>query len=348
MKKYSLLAYLGRFQPFHKGHESVVKKALAISERVLIIIGSTNQARSIKNPWSYAERVEMIRGALSPSDAARVVFHPVPDRLYDEPRWIASVRHAVEAHQDVGNKKPVSLIGHSKDETSYYLKSFPRFSPHVEIPMESTINATDIRESYFRDELDSDAAMVLMPTSVAVSLSTFKIKAPVEFEYLQDEQKFQDGHDAMWSPSPYAPTFNTGDAVVIHSGHILLGQRKNAPGKGLWAMPGGYIQSSDLSYKDAALRELTEETGIGVPRSVLQNAVVKQKVFGHPARSSRGRIITEVQLIDLNSRQFLPEIKGSDDIARARWFTEQEFLAMEAFMFEDHFEAAANVLGLVI
>ena len=54
---------LGRFQPFHRGHEGVVKAALAHAapDDVMIAIGSSEAEASMRNPWSASEREAMIR-----------------------------------------------------------------------------------------------------------------------------------------------------------------------------------------------------------------------------------------------------------------------------------------------
>ena len=52
-------------------------------------------------------------------------------------------------------------------------------------------------------------------------------------------------------------------AVVVHDGHILMVQRDNDPGKGLWSVPGGRVERGE--YLAAAVsREVKEETGLDV------------------------------------------------------------------------------------
>ena len=82
---------IGRFQGLHLGQLAVIRRALALAPRVVVVIGSAFQARSPKNPFTWAERVEMIRLALSADEATRVGFLPVRDH-YDGQRWVQAVR----------------------------------------------------------------------------------------------------------------------------------------------------------------------------------------------------------------------------------------------------------------
>jgi bifunctional NMN adenylyltransferase/nudix hydrolase len=311
----------------------VINEALAQSERLLILIGSANQPRTPKNPWTYDERVAMIKGALPPSVRDRVTFEPLRDRPYNEEQWLESVQRLIHRHRN-GAKK-VSLVGYTKDESSYYLKKFPQFAPHVEAPVKETINATDLRVAYFKRKFMT-AAPLYLPSNVIDMLNDFeKTEA---YQYILDEQKFLDQHAAKWAFAPYEPTFNTGDSVVVQSGHILLIQRDNAPGAGLWALPGGYLDPSDRTYLDAAIRELIEEARIDLLEAILRRSVTEQKIFMNPGRSLRGRIITEAALIHLEQHGTgLPKVRPASDARKAKWFTFAQFRQMESVMFEDHF-----------
>jgi bifunctional NMN adenylyltransferase/nudix hydrolase len=71
--EYSSAVFIGRFQPFHNAHLEVVQQALRIAEKLIIVIGSCNAAPSIKNPFTYYERVQLITEAISPDQRDRVV-----------------------------------------------------------------------------------------------------------------------------------------------------------------------------------------------------------------------------------------------------------------------------------
>ncbi len=62
-KKYDTLVLIGRFQPFHNAHLEIVKRATALCDRLIIVVGSSRQPRTYKNPFSFEERARMIREA---------------------------------------------------------------------------------------------------------------------------------------------------------------------------------------------------------------------------------------------------------------------------------------------
>jgi bifunctional NMN adenylyltransferase/nudix hydrolase len=186
------------------------------------------------------------------------------------------------------------------------------------------------------------AAQLYLPSNVIDYLKDFAKSE--HFQYIVEEQNFLDKHSAMWAFAKYPPTFNTADSVVIQSGHILLVKRKNAPGKDLWALPGGYLSGD--TFEDAAIRELSEETFIKLQDIVLRRSIKEAKVFDHPDRSLRGRIITVAHLIHLEQvGECLPKVKGSDDASDARWFPISQFHGMEHVMFEDHFHIAMDMIS---
>lgn len=134
------------------------------------------------------------------------------------------------------------------------------------------------------------------------------------------------------------------DAVVIQSGHILLIERRASPGKGLWALPGGFVDPGER-LQDACLRELREETRLKVPAPVLRGSIKRTRVYDDPYRSARGRTITHGFYIELEPNAELPKVKGGDDAKTARWVPLGELDPQ--CMFEDHYFVIQDMLGAV-
>lgn len=114
--------------------------------------------------------------------------------------------------------------------------------------------------------------------------------------------------------------FVTVDLVVltIREGtlHVLAVRRKYPPFEGAWALPGGYVQA-DEELRDAAYRELGEETSIGPGVHLEQLGT-----YGAPGRDPRGRTITVAWLA------FLPGMSdpaAGTDAADAAWLPVEDF-----------------------
>lgn len=339
--KYDYLVFIGRFQPFHIGHQAVIEKALQIANRVIVLVGSAGKPRSSKNPWSFNERANMILQSVAGGiEADRISVLPLYDKTYNDSAWVAQVQSLVETvvRMDDIIRPRIGIIGHVKDESSYYLKMFPQWDL-VEHEMNEVVHATDVRSILF-DGKNSRYLQGILPAPVMAEVGAF-VNTPI-YDYLKQEHDYILGYRRAWEAAPYPPTFVTTDAVVVQSGHILLIQRKAAPGKGLWALPGGFLNQRELIV-DGILRELHEETKLKVPKPVLRGSITKREVFDDPSRSERGRIITHAALIQLPPGE-LPPVKGSDDARKAKWMPIADL--REDVMFEDHYHIINYMLGM--
>ncbi len=82
---------VGRFQPFHKGHQALVQKALEDCPDLVVGIGSATAKTSLRNPFTAAERRRMVE-ACFPADVAagRLRIVDIPD-INNPPAWAAHV-----------------------------------------------------------------------------------------------------------------------------------------------------------------------------------------------------------------------------------------------------------------
>lgn len=78
---------VGRFQPFHLGHMSALRFALGAADRLWIGIGSSNRPPEAANPFTAAERREMILSSVDAGTAARIVIYDIPD-VANHVRWL--------------------------------------------------------------------------------------------------------------------------------------------------------------------------------------------------------------------------------------------------------------------
>lgn len=344
--QYDYTIVIGRFQPVHIGHISLIQKALDCSRLgTFVLVGSSTQPRDIKNPFNFGERLGMIAESFKDvifdsegNKTHRLLIQPLHDHKYNDLEWIKGVQERIQyliSTRPWSDKPPtIAIVGYDKDHSTDYLKWFPQWDY---INMEEAedlrgLNATQIRDMLFNKSYHRFVQSVLPPASYE-----FIIKSTSEpwWKDLEEEYAFIQDYKKQWANSPYPPTFVTVDAVVVQAGHVLLVERKANPGKGLWALPGGFLNQNER-IQDAVIRELREETKIKVPEPVLRGSIVCKDVFDHPDRSMRGRTITHVTLFKLASTGKLPAVKGSDDAKSAKWVPLANIYRNE--MFEDHYD----------
>ena len=337
MKKYDTLVLIGRFQPLHSAHLEIIKRATALTDQLVIIVGSANQPRTYKNPFTFDERARMIKDATRGLNM-QVYVEPNTDTIYNDQAWAVRVQGIVSKYRTLGGR--VGIIGHKKDDSSFYLDMFPQWG-YENVELIEFLSAVDIRDLYFKNSVNYKFIKGVLPETTYDFLLDFAHTD--EYRQIIREREFIAEHNKQYAGLRYPPIFSTADAVVICAGHVLMIKRRAEPGRGLWALPGGYVNArTDKSVEDAAIRELREETLIKVPAPVLRGSIRRSKVFDAVDRSPRGRIITHAFHIELPDGE-LPKVKGSDDAEKARWVPIAEVRSEECF--EDHYEIIQHFVG---
>lgn len=88
LKPYDCGLICGRFQTFHIGHESLVETGLKLCDRILLLVGSAQEAGTERNPYDLATRMDMLKAIYG--EGTRIMMHGLSD-LTDEndirPEW---------------------------------------------------------------------------------------------------------------------------------------------------------------------------------------------------------------------------------------------------------------------
>jgi bifunctional NMN adenylyltransferase/nudix hydrolase len=333
----SIAVVIGRFQILQRGHGTLLQAALALAPRVVIVIGSAFRARDAHNPFTWEERKQQFEAVLSAEERQRVEFLPVRD-YFDDQRWGDAVRTGLERVAGRGAK--VTLVGFKKDRTSGYLDAFPGWTVH-EVEPQFDISASDLRRVYFESTKIS-AALTVIGNYVEPGVRDY-LEA---WAQLPAYRQCQAEHRAVvaYREKYTAPFYITADSVVTAREHVLLIKRGGNIGHGLWALPGGFVDPWERFYP-AAIRELGEETGYKPHASHLRAALKSSAVFDHPARSPRGRIITNAFHFELGEVD-LPDVVGSDDAKLAQWIPIAQLPLLEPQLFEDHACILDHFVGL--
>ena len=177
---FDYLVFIGRFQPFHLAHMQTIEIALQQSQNVILALGSAQSERNIKNPFLAIEREQMILSNFSEQEQKQIHFVHVVD-VYNDEKWVKQVKDLVNAVIQPNMK--VGLIGHFKDESSYYLRLFPEWQMVELDSLKDSISATPMREAYYRGEIQTE----FFPQGTIQFLSEFQKSAI----YQQLQQKFK-------------------------------------------------------------------------------------------------------------------------------------------------------------
>jgi bifunctional NMN adenylyltransferase/nudix hydrolase len=310
--------FIGRFQPVHQGHIHALGIAASQVDQLYVLVGSANQCRSIRNPWTFQERSAMLRQKLFAAGIHNVEIIPLNDYRYSNTQWMSDVRATAE-HYEMGTP---TLFGHMK-EGNEYLTWFPDWK-FKSIEMSVHVDGTSVRNRMF-DLKDPD-----MPETV------------------RDDYAFYQKEKVTFANYPFPETlnFNCSDAILECQGHVLLIQRKFAPGRGAWALPGGFRNQRE-TFLDCAIRELIEETNVRVPEKVLRGSIVKTELFDDPNRSfgiPRNTMAVYMR-INPNPDFSLPRANGADDAALCKWVPLTDALNTIQ-MYDDHKDILSKVTGV--
>lgn len=299
----------------HEGHRFLINRILERCDKLIILLGSANRARSVRNPYTYTERADSVFKCFNHD--SRITVVPINDYMYNDSMWINDVSTTIK--EVVSSVSDVTLFGHFKPGNDY-LKWFPGMK-FENIESEIDISGTEMRKVYEH----------LLPCSVQDDIAYFK----------NEQEKFAN--------YPYAGHLNIlcGDCVVECLGYVLLIKRGRAPGQGNWALPGGH-KASDESTLDTAIRELYEETNLRVPEKVLRGSIKSTRFFDDPGRSPgapRSTLAVHI-VIPPNLDGSMPRANGRDDAVDCRWVPIGEALN-DYRLHDDHGDIIREMTGVV-
>lgn len=151
--------FVGRFQPFHLGHLKVIKWILKKYDKVVIVIGSSQESSTEKNPFSSKERKEMINKTLKAEQIKRYGIVEIPD-VYDDDIWVQTILKKVKFDTVFSNN-------------SWVKRCFEKFNVRVkEHPKYGNISASEIRRQ-MREGKEWES---LVPKEVEKTLKRISLK----------------------------------------------------------------------------------------------------------------------------------------------------------------------------
>ena len=132
--------YIGRFQPYHDGHHSVVERIAEEVDELVVGIGSADQSHTTRNPFTAGERIMMITKSLHGLD---LVTYPVPiEDLNRNSVWVSHVQSMSPDFDIAYSNNP--LVTQLFEEAGLRVRGSKMFNREV-------LEGTEVRERMIED-----------------------------------------------------------------------------------------------------------------------------------------------------------------------------------------------------
>lgn len=119
-KVYDTGLLVGRFQTFHKGHQKLVETGLMLCDRLLVLVGSSQECGTERNPLNVETRIEMIR-TVFPTE--RVMIYAISDLSNENdirPEWGDYVLTAVDRY--IYKAPELMIYGNDDSRSGWFSK----------------------------------------------------------------------------------------------------------------------------------------------------------------------------------------------------------------------------------
>lgn len=371
--------YIGRFQPFHKGHKAIVDltvKMMKPGDTFTIIIGSADQQETERNPLSASQRKEMLSIEL---EGYPVTILTINDSPYNYDLWIERLCAKMldfksATHDDFLEKQEDFIKGFSNicivgmENVEEYIDRITKYytyapaehfdlgiNSHIfsELDTQTSVHGSSIRTlacSEDRGHLENFYSDIknLVDEKVFAYLKTVNFPLIVYNAYIKGINY------AESTGCKYNSCFMTVDNIVFDKflGQVLLIKRKD---NGKLAIPGGFAEPY-MNMKDNALRELEEETSITA--KMLKDAFIKideleptliDAPYRDPRSSHKCNFVSAVYVWQSKVdalKNFIPYIKAGDDAVDTVWLSKEECEDLPAWRFHaDHKKIICKLLG---
>ena len=148
-KPFHLGITVGRFQTFHKGHQSMIDKALELCEKVGIFIGSSQESGTNKNPFTYEMRKQMLEKVYG----GRIEIYPLPDiGVGNNSEWGDHVISTAEKY--FGEKPDLLISGKEERRASWFESSSGAKIAELYIPKTIEMSASEMRQMLIENRFD--------------------------------------------------------------------------------------------------------------------------------------------------------------------------------------------------
>lgn len=167
---------LGRFQMLHQDHENMIRKALSVCDRVLLMVGSSTESGTVRNPFNLYTRMDLIRRVFNKeiSNGKLLISH-TDDMTHEEDHsyeWGDFLLEKIEmwkSHYAIIDNVDCFIYGNDEERGSWFDPEKIKGVSHLVIARNDR-SATRIRQLMSQNKYD--AWSIHMPKPIS-SRATF-------------------------------------------------------------------------------------------------------------------------------------------------------------------------------
>jgi len=148
-KPYDIGLICGRFQTFHNGHEKLFKTGYMLCDRLLVLVGSSQEQSTERNPYNITTRIEMIKEVFP-----NVIIYGLPDLTNENDITTDWGKYLLKNVNDYIYKNPdIIIYGNDESRSKWFEPADLQNTTELIINrMELPISATMLRELMIKDK----------------------------------------------------------------------------------------------------------------------------------------------------------------------------------------------------
>lgn len=148
MKKlYNLGVICGRFSHMHIGHENLINHSILLCNKTLILLGSAQEEKTLRNPFSYSTREKAIKEVYPDWEKKGIVIKPLYDMTneYDiTHEWGMYLKNTIEKY--CGSFADLLITGDDKSRSECFTQKDLEHTSNLIVARKiDPISATDLR-----------------------------------------------------------------------------------------------------------------------------------------------------------------------------------------------------------
>ena len=159
-KPYDTGLICGRFQTFHKGHEKLVETGLLLCDRLIILIGSSQECGTERNPYNLTTREAMLKEIYG--DSPNIMIYGLADLTNENdirPEWGRYLLDNV--HRYIYKNPEIMIYGNDESRSNWFAKEDLKNTTELIINRaELPISATMVRQLMVEDRREEWMALV--------------------------------------------------------------------------------------------------------------------------------------------------------------------------------------------